>query len=55
MCGDLQATTGGDQKPVATGETERVEAQLVLESIGYRSLPLPGVPFDEQQGVVANR
>lgn len=26
--------------------------QLVLKSIGYKSLPLDGVPFDSKQGVV---
>jgi hypothetical protein len=28
--------------------------QLVLKSIGYKSLPLDGVPFDSKQGVVPN-
>jgi NADPH-dependent glutamate synthase beta subunit-like oxidoreductase len=28
--------------------------QLVLKSIGYKSLPLPGLPFDNRQGVVPN-
>ena len=32
----------------ATGEHEVVPAQLVVRSIGYRGVPMPGVPFDEQ-------
>lgn len=31
-----------------TGEREVVPAQLVVRSIGYRGVPMPGVPFDEQ-------
>ncbi|RMF15278.1 MAG: NADP oxidoreductase [Candidatus Dadabacteria bacterium] len=38
-----------------TGETETIEAGLLLRSIGYRGEPLPGVPFDERAGIVANR
>ncbi|MGK5552966.1 FAD-dependent oxidoreductase [Actinomadura kijaniata] len=37
---------------VATGEVEHVEAGLVLASIGYRALPVPGLPFDEASGTV---
>ncbi|HXT44935.1 MAG TPA: FAD-dependent oxidoreductase [Pseudonocardiaceae bacterium] len=35
-----------------TGETVTLEAQLLLRSVGYRGLPLPGVPFDERSGVI---
>ncbi|WP_228489144.1 FAD-dependent oxidoreductase [Raineyella fluvialis] len=40
---------------VATGEVATIPADLVLRSIGYRSIRLPGVPFDEKRGVVPNR
>lgn len=52
--------------PLAIGGRERVEqialagrneplaAGLVLRAIGYRSLPLPGLPFDERRGVIEN-
>ena len=43
-----------DGRVVGTGELERLPVQLVLRSIGYRSIPLPGVPFDERAGVVRN-
>lgn len=38
----------------ATGLTETIEAGLVLRSIGYRGLPLPGLPYDEQRGTIVN-
>src|ERR1700729_2599897 len=31
-----------------TGEFETLDAQLVLRSVGYQSVPLHGVPFDER-------
>jgi len=37
-----------------TGEFETVEAQLVLRSVGYQSVPLPGVPFDTRTHTVPN-
>lgn len=37
-----------------TDRTERIEAALVLRSIGYRGRPLAGVPFDERRGVIPN-
>jgi ferredoxin--NADP+ reductase len=39
---------------VATGEHEVIGCGLVIRSIGYRGLPLPGVPFDERRGVIRN-
>ncbi|RJO76487.1 4Fe-4S dicluster domain-containing protein [Nocardia panacis] len=38
----------------ATDRTERVEAGLVLRSIGYRGEPVPDLPFDDRRGVVPN-
>jgi ferredoxin--NADP+ reductase len=37
-----------------TGETEVVPAGLVLRSVGYKGVPLPGVPFDERSGTMPN-
>jgi ferredoxin--NADP+ reductase len=34
------------------GQTERLEAELVLRSVGYRGVALDGVPFDERRGVI---
>ena len=37
-----------------TGETEIVPAGLVLRSVGYKGVALPGVPFDERSGTIPN-
>ena len=37
-----------------TGEIERLAADLVVSCIGYRTSPIPGVPFDERAGRFAN-
>lgn len=37
-----------------TGETELLPAGLVLTAVGYRSVALPGVPFDAKRGVLPN-
>ena len=33
-----------------TGQYEVLPVGLIFRSIGYRGLPLPGVPFDEKRG-----
>jgi ferredoxin--NADP+ reductase len=35
-----------------TGKTTDIPAQLVVRSVGYRGIPLPGVPFDASTGRV---
>jgi len=45
---------GGGAVAVGTGEFEEHEVQLVLKSIGYRTLPLMGVPYDARRAVVPN-
>ena len=37
-----------------TGAEVVIEAELVLRAIGYRGVPLPGVPFDEATGRIPN-
>src|SRR5262249_12534379 len=37
-----------------TDDHETIAAGLVFRAIGYRGVPLPGVPFDEQRGVIPN-
>jgi len=39
---------------VGTGALETLPVQMVLRSVGYQSVPLPGVPFDERSSVVPN-
>ena len=37
-----------------SGETYRIPADLVVSCIGYRTSPIPDVPFDERMGRFAN-
>jgi ferredoxin/flavodoxin---NADP+ reductase len=37
-----------------TGRTETLECGIVLRSVGYKGVPLPGVPFDERSGTIPN-
>jgi ferredoxin--NADP+ reductase len=41
-------------RAVGTGETYVIPAALVVACIGYRSSPIPGVPFDDRLGRFAN-
>lgn len=50
----LEPGPDGRIRAVGSGETEVIECGLVLRSIGYRGVPLPGVPFDERRGVIPN-
>ncbi|KAI9499654.1 hypothetical protein BDB00DRAFT_934828 [Zychaea mexicana] len=55
---ELNQLTGGPlgaAKAIGTGQFEDRACGLVLRSIGYKSLPLDGVPFDSRQGLVPNR
>ena len=44
----------GALKARGTGETERLEAQVLFRSVGYHGVPIPGIPFDEKRGVIPN-
>ncbi len=37
-----------------TGQTESLDAGLVLRSVGYKGVALPDVPFDEATGTIPN-
>ncbi len=37
-----------------TGVVEEIPVDLVFRSVGYRGVPIPGIPFDEKRGVVPN-
>ena len=50
----LEKTRVVGGRAVGTGETEEVAAEVVLRSIGYKGLPVDGVPFDSGAGVVPN-
>jgi len=50
----LVAGEDGQIRAVPTDDTEVIPCGLVLRSVGYRGVALPGVPFDERRGVIPN-
>ncbi|HLZ24233.1 MAG TPA: FAD-dependent oxidoreductase [Ktedonobacterales bacterium] len=52
---ELIATATGDLRARGTGVYENIEAGLVLRSIGYRSLPIEGVPFNDESATFNHR
>jgi ferredoxin--NADP+ reductase len=50
----LVASATGAIQAQATGQLEELPVGLVFRSVGYRGVPLAGVPFDDKWGVVLN-
>ncbi|MFF5110682.1 FAD-dependent oxidoreductase [Streptosporangium sp. NPDC000509] len=50
----LERTRLEDGRVVGTGEFETLPVGMVLRSVGYQSVPLPGVPFSETTMTVPN-
>ncbi|KAJ8363601.1 hypothetical protein SKAU_G00124320 [Synaphobranchus kaupii] len=47
--------SGDGARAVPTGETEDIECEMVISSIGYQSLPIdPAVPFDPRKAIIPN-
>ena len=46
--------SGDDLKAEPTGEYEDLPVDLVFRSVGYRGVPIAGLPFDEKKGIVPN-
>jgi ferredoxin/flavodoxin---NADP+ reductase len=51
---DLVPDERGRVRAVPTEDRDVLACSLVFRSIGYRGVGLPGVPFDEQAGVIPN-
>ena len=51
---EVERTTVEAGRAIGTGETYTIPADLVVSCIGYRSSPIPDVPFDERAGRFAN-
>jgi ferredoxin--NADP+ reductase len=51
---ELVPDADGRLRARASGEQETIAAGLVFRAIGYRGIPLPGVPFDERSAVIPN-
>jgi ferredoxin--NADP+ reductase len=52
---ELYATEAGTLRPRATDQFEEIPVGLVFRSVGYRGVPLPGVPFNDSWGVILNQ
>ena len=50
----LYKTDAGTLSPKATDQFEELPVGLVFRSVGYRGVPLPGVPFNDRWGVILN-
>src|SRR4051812_435501 len=51
----LERDDDGVLRPRPTDELETIPAGIVFRSIGYRGVPLPGVPFDERACTIPNQ
>jgi ferredoxin--NADP+ reductase len=51
---ELQATAAGTLQARPTDRFEDLPAGLVFRSVGYRGVPIPGVPFNDAWGVILN-
>ncbi len=51
---ELYKVEDGSIRARPTDRFEELDVGLVFRSIGYKGVPLPGVPFDEDKGVIPN-
>lgn len=51
---ELVEQEDGTLRAVVTEAEETIPCQLVFRSVGYRGIPLPGVPFDERTATIPN-
>ncbi len=52
---ELYKTESGTLRPRATDKFEEMPIDLVFRSVGYRGVPVPGVPFNDRWGVIMNQ
>ena len=51
----LVPTANGTVRSEGTGKIDTLDAGLVLRSVGYQGVPLPGVPFDPDRHLIPNQ
>jgi len=51
---ELVADADGTPRPRAVERFEDLQVDLLFKAIGYRGIPVPGVPFDDKKGIVPN-
>lgn len=52
---ELDETTGIEHAVGSGNKDETVDCGMILGSIGYRCLPVEGVPYDDQKSIIANK
>ncbi len=52
---ELRQLDDGYIQSYGTGEYETLDMHMVLRSVGYRGVALPGVPFEVKRGVIPNK
>ncbi len=55
ICRNELRAEDGTIRACATETTEELDCGIVFRSIGYRGIPLAGLPFDERAGTIPNR
>ncbi len=51
---ELYPADDGTLRPRATEQQQEIPVDLVFRSVGYRGVPIPGVPFDDESGRIPN-
>jgi ferredoxin--NADP+ reductase len=51
---ELQRDDSGRIRADDTGERETIGCGMVLRSIGYKGIPIDGVPFEQRSGTISN-
>ncbi len=51
---ELYVSDDGSLRPRATEQIEELPVEMVFRSVGYRGVPLAGIPFHDKWGVVPN-
>jgi ferredoxin--NADP+ reductase len=54
VCRNTLRDEDGSLRACTTDTTEELDCDIVFRSIGYRGVPVEGVPFDERRGIVPN-
>ncbi|MDM8527747.1 FAD-dependent oxidoreductase [Anaerolineales bacterium HSG24] len=51
---ELYQSKDGSLRPRATEQFETLSVDLLFRSVGYRGLPIEGVPFNDSWGIISN-
>ena len=52
---ELFESEDGTPRPRGTGVRTVEEIQMAFSAVGYRGIPIPGLPLDDRRGVLTNR